>query len=366
MINEEQLSRLEPVPDEPGWLVDPQTGEVFNEADLFGDDEEDDDERDQDDNDEEEDEDDEEEEREDDNDEDKEEKDDENDSEEENGENQESEGDESTENEGGESGESVEGGESGAEGATEGAAESASEAAGEASAEAAREAAAEAATEAAAEATAEVAAEGAAATVEVWGPIALAVIVIIIIIGIIFMAFMGSENNDESTSGETDQPAYVPPSDVLEYCSPAKGFYTTAEAMRIFGSSKQVVSSRLVWVDFPVKVTGKILVHEKAAPCFEAAGKEIVASGTSYGIVNSGTFNWRYMVSGSRLSMHSFGIAIDINAPENCWQCGTPPNCRTDIPREVSDAFKRYGFNWGAEWSSACDAMHFEWHGAER
>jgi N-acetylmuramoyl-L-alanine amidase/cell wall-associated NlpC family hydrolase len=35
MFDEEQLNRLEPIPGKPGWLVDPQTGKVFNESDFI-------------------------------------------------------------------------------------------------------------------------------------------------------------------------------------------------------------------------------------------------------------------------------------------------------------------------------------------
>lgn len=195
----------------------------------------------------------------------------------------------------------------------------------------------------------------------------VAVLIILVLILLVFMAFMGyGDEGDESRA--TGSPSAAIPADILEYCTAGYdyGFYTTEEAKRIFGSTESEVRSRLVWVDFPVAVTGRVQVHEKAAPCFEAVGKEIVASKTRYVMVNHGTFNWRLMRGGTRLSMHSFGIAIDINAPENCFRCGTPPSCKTDIPPEISEAFKKYGFNWGAEWRSVCDAMHFEWHGAER
>jgi murein endopeptidase len=161
--------------------------------------------------------------------------------------------------------------------------------------------------------------------------------------------------------------SYTPPADVLKYCGTDHGFYNTSSAMKIFGSSESEVSKQLVSVPFPVtSKSGKILVHKKAAPCFEQVGKEIVAAGIKYKMTNDGTFNWRQKAGGGSLSMHSFGIAFDINAGSNPWQGGSPKHCKTDIPKEVVTIFHKYGFSWGGEWNSVCDAMHFEWHGATK
>ncbi len=60
--------------------------------------------------------------------------------------------------------------------------------------------------------------------------------------------------------------------------------------------------------------------------------------------------------SGS-LSLHAWGLAVDLNASENPQ--GSKP--RQD-PRLVS-AFEREGFTWGGRWPTAPDGMHFELHG---
>lgn len=158
----------------------------------------------------------------------------------------------------------------------------------------------------------------------------------------------------ESNSGGT-----VSDADALKYCSHDYGFYSTSEAMKLFGSSESEVRKQLVEEEFG---GSKWPIHKKMAPCFRAAVKEINASGIlkKYKVVNDGSFNWRHKIGGSSLSMHSFGIAFDMNAGYNCWQCN-----RTDIPKEISGAFKKYGFSWGYEWSSVKDPMHFEWHGAK-
>jgi hypothetical protein len=60
--------------------------------------------------------------------------------------------------------------------------------------------------------------------------------------------------------------------------------------------------------------------------------------------------------SGS-LSLHAWGLAVDVNASGNA-QFSAP----TQDPRVVG-AFERAGFTWGGRWPTAPDGMHFELHG---
>ena len=63
--------------------------------------------------------------------------------------------------------------------------------------------------------------------------------------------------------------------------------------------------------------------------------------------------------SGS-LSLHAWGLAVDVNASTNPQ--GSEP---TQDPRVVR-AFEREGFTWGGRWPTAPDGMHFELHGEAR
>lgn len=68
-----------------------------------------------------------------------------------------------------------------------------------------------------------------------------------------------------------------------------------------------------------------------------------------------GTFNFRVMRGGASLSMHAYGIAIDLNPAPNAL--GT----RGVMPAWVVDAFEAHGFTWGGRWKGKrCDPMHFE------
>ena len=68
-----------------------------------------------------------------------------------------------------------------------------------------------------------------------------------------------------------------------------------------------------------------------------------------------GCWNVRYMKGGSSLSIHSWGLAIDINAAEN------PFNTHNfKMSRGFAQCFKDAGLVWGGDWTSPCDAMHFQ------
>lgn len=69
---------------------------------------------------------------------------------------------------------------------------------------------------------------------------------------------------------------------------------------------------------------------------------------------------WGYScraISGSNNpSNHSWGLAVDINAPSNPY---TSPLV-TDMPSWMPDLWNDYGFRWGGDYSGSKDAMHYE------
>ena len=82
----------------------------------------------------------------------------------------------------------------------------------------------------------------------------------------------------------------------------------------------------------------------------------------------AGTFSWRNIAGTNRLSMHSFGMTIDINTKySNYWQWDC--KCKNEnakliyknrIPLEIVKIFEKYGFIWGGNWQHY-DTMHFEY-----
>ena len=82
----------------------------------------------------------------------------------------------------------------------------------------------------------------------------------------------------------------------------------------------------------------------------------------------AGTFNWRKIAGTNRLSMHSFGMTIDINTKySNYWQwdckCkdeNAKLNYKNKIPKKIVEIFEKHGFIWGGNWKHY-DTMHFEY-----
>jgi peptidoglycan LD-endopeptidase CwlK len=83
-----------------------------------------------------------------------------------------------------------------------------------------------------------------------------------------------------------------------------------------------------------------------------------------------GTFCWRNIAGTTRLSAHSFGIAIDINVSfSNYWKWDHRGKRESDtkeipyknkIPMEIVEIFEAHGFIWGGKWYHY-DTMHFEY-----
>jgi hypothetical protein len=70
----------------------------------------------------------------------------------------------------------------------------------------------------------------------------------------------------------------------------------------------------------------------------------------------AGCYAPRRIPGSGSLSLHAWGLAVDLNASTNPQ--GAEP--RQD-PRLVR-AFEREGFTWGGRWPTAPDGMHFELH----
>jgi hypothetical protein len=67
----------------------------------------------------------------------------------------------------------------------------------------------------------------------------------------------------------------------------------------------------------------------------------------------NGIFTIRKMRGGESLSLHSWGVAIDLNARDNGM--GKPPK----MSKGFVNCFIESGFDWGGYWKSP-DGMHFQ------
>ncbi len=117
--------------------------------------------------------------------------------------------------------------------------------------------------------------------------------------------------------------------------------------------------------DADMWMTSKRCVHAQ----LQAALDEIARHGAGmdrYFTAMGGTFNWRTISGTTRLSAHSFGIAVDFNSQLGGywrWSGAAPGQAAAfdnRYPPELVQAMERYGFIWGGKWHHF-DGMHFEY-----
>lgn len=115
------------------------------------------------------------------------------------------------------------------------------------------------------------------------------------------------------------------------------------------------------WVDANIRtqqvpILGSVTCHRVMLPQLEAALREVVDRGLADKIdpgEYAGCYYPRFIAGSTQPSLHSFGIALDLNVPGN--QRGTVG----EMDRSVVQIFKKWGFAWGGDWSFT-DPMHFE------
>jgi len=103
-------------------------------------------------------------------------------------------------------------------------------------------------------------------------------------------------------------------------------------------------------------IIGSMTCNTRMFPQLRAALDEIVADGLASAIhpgQYGGCYVPRFIAGTTTLSNHAFGLALDLNVPEN--QRGTVGR----INRQVVGIFQKWGFTWGGAWHYT-DPMHFE------
>lgn len=79
----------------------------------------------------------------------------------------------------------------------------------------------------------------------------------------------------------------------------------------------------------------------------------------------NGAYNWRKIANSNNTSVHSFGIALDIDVNNSNYWLWDKTNrnkyqYKNKIPLEIVEIFEKYGFIWGGRWYHY-DTMHFEY-----
>jgi len=115
----------------------------------------------------------------------------------------------------------------------------------------------------------------------------------------------------------------------------------------------------LVVVELPI--VGRKCIHRLLVPNFTAALSAIEKGGKASSIHRLPNGRWsfgtqaaRLKRGGTTLSLHTWGIAVDINWPEN------PMGQIGHLDPFIVERFKAEDFAWGGDWEHR-DDMHFEY-----
>jgi peptidoglycan LD-endopeptidase CwlK len=141
---------------------------------------------------------------------------------------------------------------------------------------------------------------------------------------------------------------------------------------KLYGAHAQEVRTHLTtirWGTQRLKVTRLYRINERLEAIY-AELKKLPKSFRKFYEPSAGAYNWRTIKGTKRLSVHSFGAAIDIGVQfSNYWRWtlkvygssskGLIPY-KNRFPQEVISIFERYGFIWGGWWYHH-DTMHFEY-----
>ena len=132
---------------------------------------------------------------------------------------------------------------------------------------------------------------------------------------------------------------------------------TSADCLRKYGDPEKQTS--LVIYDVPAElevgvIPKKIYCNKDMVGPLEQAFRNLIARGHVNELKSwDGCFNIRKKRGLSSMSLHSWAIAVDVNAATNAL--GAKPTLSEGFVKCFTDA----GFEWGGTWKRA-DGMHFQ------
>jgi hypothetical protein len=109
-----------------------------------------------------------------------------------------------------------------------------------------------------------------------------------------------------------------------------------------------------------VPILGTVTCHRAMVPHLRAALGELARRGLAR-LVNPGDYAGCYaprrIQPRGQLSLHAWGLAVDLNASRN------PFRGRSQQNRRLVRTMEKHGFTWGGRWPTRPDPMHFEYRG---
>lgn len=132
---------------------------------------------------------------------------------------------------------------------------------------------------------------------------------------------------------------------------------TSADCQKKYGSPE--LKKSIVLFNVPVhlkisKIPTSFYCNRDMIQPLTAAFQNLTQRGYASEIKTwDGCFNIRKKRGGSTMSLHSWAVAIDLNAASNAF--GSKPTLSAGFVKCFTDA----GFDWGGNWSKP-DGMHFQ------
>jgi hypothetical protein len=163
--------------------------------------------------------------------------------------------------------------------------------------------------------------------------------------------------------GESSPVAVLPPHGLDEIRSTFGDIFAYIRPDHTLDPQWQAEQLRTVSLPFPLALSWDrsrqvehITCHKLLQEPFESVFKGLLKSGLQSKVTSfSGCFCFRPQRTGTKLSTHSWGIAIDLNPESN--EQGTSGN----MDPEVVSVFREAEFTWGGAWlDRERDPMHFQ------
>jgi len=137
---------------------------------------------------------------------------------------------------------------------------------------------------------------------------------------------------------------------------------SSKEAFSFFGDPHKAESKHMTLWIIPEDIRSASSVIPKKIYCnkllvkpLESAFRALISTGHIDELKTfDGCFNIRQMRGGVSFSLHSWGIAVDVNAATNKFG-GTP-----SLSEDFVKCFTDNGFDWGGHWKTTKDGMHFQ------
>ena len=139
----------------------------------------------------------------------------------------------------------------------------------------------------------------------------------------------------------------------MRFGEPAVGLPYGSDWIRVDPAfvHRRIVSRR-------VPILGSVSCHRAMVPHLRAAMRELVRRGLA-GLVDPGDYAGCYaprrIQPRGQLSLHAWGLAVDLNASRN------PFRGRSHQDRRLVRIMEKHGFTWGGRWPTRPDPMHFEY-----